>query len=316
MEWVKSIFSSAIAQLFSGAAIFAGLRAVWRFANFVQGLKVGNPIIRMIRYIPSRRVLRISMSTLLYLEDEGGNLLLYHEDNQKRTPTTASPRDSYWAPVGGVLKTTDSEKWQQLFRRFDIHTIDGSEASSVEGKNDIRLYLPARRSLLFLSQLLALVRKQRAIETPVGAMHRELIEEIVGDSKDPSATLLLMQKTHDNYLELGGSLLRLKSQVPVTLFKLDSKRPRQLMHLRLFYVVEPVDGILLEMVKAATEHEPERFFWATKNQIELGHRHIERGTRISDHAKAILETGLSDDDKLNLEGVMPGYFEKEFDKSR
>jgi hypothetical protein len=165
----------------------------------------------MIRYIPSRRVLRISMSTLLYLEDEGGNLLLYHEDNRKRTPSSTSPIDSYWASVGGVLKTTDSEKWQQLFRKFDIHTIDGSEASSVEGKNDIRLYLPARRSLLFLSQLLALVRKQRAIETPVGAMHRELIEEIVGDSRDPSVTLRLMQKTHDNYLELGGSLLRLKS---------------------------------------------------------------------------------------------------------
>jgi hypothetical protein len=70
------------------------------------------------------------------------------------------------------------------------------------------------------------------------------------------------------------------------------------------------------MVKAATGHEPERFFWATKNQIELGHRHIERGTRISDHAKAILTPGLDDSDNLNLEGVMPGHFGKEFDKSR
>ncbi len=251
------------------------------------------------------------MSTLLYLEHpRNGLFLLYLEDHHHKPHTQESRDDSYWAPIGGVLKRTDDDEWKRLEREFDIHSMQVTEASAVEGKGDIRLYLPARKALRFLRQLLALVKNQRAVETPVGAMHRELIEEVVGDSKDPAAMLRILQEQSETYVELGASLLRLRYSVPVILFKLDSKRPRQLMHLRLFYIVEPVDETLFNMLDAATKHEPERFLWATREQIQKGQRHAERGTNISDHAKAVLGVGLDESDKVNLEGVMPEHFER------
>jgi len=267
----------------------------------------------MLRYLPTRRVIRVSMSTLLFLPHPRKDLyLLYLEDHNQTTQTVTSSDDSYWAPIGGVLKKTDSEAWRSLEQVFDIHSMQVSESSPVEGTSDIRLYLPARKAIRFIWQLLNLVKNQRAVETPVGAMHRELIEEVVGDSKDPAAMLRLIQERSESYVELGASLLRLRRSEPVVLFKLDSKRPRHLMHLRLFYIVEPVDQTLFDMLHAAAAHEPERFLWATRDQIEMGQRYTDRRTNISDHAKAILEVGLDESDKINLEGVMPEHFEKMF----
>jgi len=305
MNIINWLVRSAAAELLTGAAILALIRFAWRATRFVRDLRLGNPIIGLFRYLPSRRVVRFSATALLYVEhpEQAARYLLYKEDNKS---------DSYWAPLGGVLKYSPEFK-QVYFKRFDIHELPPDERVTTESKNDVRLFVPSWKTISFLRRFLRLIASQQNIETPAAAIHREMIEEVIEDASDPATMRSsLSHSALNTTFDLGKVHLRLKEPFPIVFFKLDKDRPSKLVHLRLFYIVEPVDSELSHMLLKASKIDPSRFFWATQDQIELGHRHIEQDSPISDHSKAIFSEGLSNTDTLNHQGLIPSEFERRF----
>ena len=303
MNILNLLIESLTSELFTGAVLLAIARGVWRAARFIRDLRLGNPIIGLFKYLPSRRIVRFSATALLYVEhpEEAARYLLYKEDNRP---------DRYWAPIGGVLKYSPDFK-QSYFKKFEIQELPPGEKVATESRNDVRLFFPGWKTISFLRRFLRLIASQQGIENPLAAIHREMIEEVIDDAHDPSAMRSTLSKTAANSpFDLGKVHLRLKEQFPIVFFKLDQEQPTRLVHLRLFYIVESVDYELPHALLRASKLDSSRFFWATQDQIEQGHSCIEQDFVISDHSKAIFSQGLSKHDTLNHQGLLPQEFQR------
>lgn len=244
-------------EIILGGVALVGTNALWswRWSREVLSVRGGWAYLRLIWFHRSARV-RFSSSSLLLVPDGAGGYLMVR---------SKKPEETYWAPVGGVVKSYLSA--QERLRSLQA-VVDSRASTGLDLEHDLRVLLPARN----LSKFLSWYMSEQGRESAEAAVFREMHEEL--------ADVQLPVDQFDPDKRAPVSLAYAARPV----IGRDRKDPGT-WHYRLFTTIALEPPVLNRLVDAARAHVHEDLAF-------VRHEHIDdrsfRGERVGWHADVLL----------------------------